>query len=79
MKTNKESFLERTLIALIMLILVIEFSIVVTFVTIIIFNLPIAIYFGRFNWALEDFATLVLGLSLGLILVDKFRVWVDKQ
>ena len=79
MKRNRESFLERTLIALMLLMWIISFSIVVTFVTIIIFNLPITLYFGRFNWGLKDYVMLVLGLLFGLILLDNFRVWVDKQ
>ena len=79
MKRNRESFLERTLISLILLMVIVLWSTVVTFVTMIIFNLPITLYFGRFNWDLEDYVMLVLGLLFGLILVDKFRVWAEKQ
>ena len=77
MKINKESFLERMFIALIIWIILVIGSVVVTFVTFVILNVPITIYIGRFNWNFDSYVIVVLGVTLIVILVDNFRKWVD--
>jgi len=79
MKILRESFLERAIKDLIILIMYVIISTVVTFLTFIIFNIPVTLYIGQFNWDFENYVTLVLGLSLGLILIDKVRIWVSRQ
>ncbi len=77
MKINRESFLERVFIALVIWIILVLGSAVVTFVTFVILNVPITIYIGRFNWNFDSYVIVVLGVTLIIVLVDIFRKWAD--
>lgn len=79
MKKNESSFLECLVVDIVLLMMLILGSIMVTFATSIIFNIPIILHIGRFDWDFKSYVMLVMGVALSLILIDKFRKWAEHQ
>lgn len=76
---RKESLKEAVIIDFICLVLFILIGFGVVIVSSIVYNLPIAVYVQLpiRSWDFEQYVIALIGTMLALILIDKFRKYVE--